>query len=69
MLRKQAPDRVGALAGRIPTGEAWAMTLPQGSALRDGVDAALRALKRDGTLRRLARRWLTRDVGKLPVFR
>jgi polar amino acid transport system substrate-binding protein len=69
VLRKQAPDRVGALAGRIPTGEQWAMTFPQGSPLRDQVDDAVRALERDGTLRRLARRWLTTDTGALPPFR
>ena len=68
VLRAQAPDRVGALAGRIATGERWAMTFPQGSPLRDRVDGALRQLERDGTLRRLARTWLTTDTAALPAF-
>ena len=69
MLRAQAPDRVGALAGRVATGERYGIAFEPGSALRPLVDGALTRLEQDGTLRRLARRWLTADVSSLRAFR
>lgn len=69
VLRAQAPDRVGALAGRIATGERYGIAFERGSALRPLVDGALARLDQDGTLGRLARRWLTADVSGLPVLR
>jgi polar amino acid transport system substrate-binding protein len=69
VLRAQAPDRVGALAGRIATGERYGIAFEPGSALRPLVDGALTRLDQDGTLARLARRWLTADVSGLPVLR
>jgi polar amino acid transport system substrate-binding protein len=69
VMRAQAPDRVGALAGRIATGERYGIAFERGSALRPLVDGALTRLDQNGTLRRLAKRWLTTDVGRLPVLR
>jgi polar amino acid transport system substrate-binding protein len=69
VMRAQAPDRFGPLLGRVATGERYGVALPRGSALRPSVDAALTRLEEDGTLARLARKWLTTDVGRLPVLR
>jgi ABC-type amino acid transport substrate-binding protein len=69
VMRARAPRRFGALAGRIRTGELYAATFERGSALRPLVDEAILTLQRNGTLDRLARRWLTRDVGDLRILR
>lgn len=69
VLRDQAPERFGALAGRIATGESYAAAFERGSPLRPFVDRALAQLRREGTLARLERKWLTADVSKLPVLR
>ena len=69
VLRDQAPERFGALAGRIATSESYAAALERGSPLRPFVDRALAQLRRNGTLTRLERKWLTADVSKLPVLR
>ena len=68
-LRAQAPQRFGALAGRIRTGERYGIVFATGSPLREPVDAALAALEADGTLGRLAADWLSTDVTRLRAFR
>ena len=68
-LRREAPDRYGPLVGRIPTRERYAMAFEQGSPLRTPVNAALKAIAKDGTLARLRQRWLGADTAKLPVLR
>jgi polar amino acid transport system substrate-binding protein len=69
VLRRQAPDRYGQLAGRIVTNEEYAVAFERGSALRQRVDAALAALAKDGSLIRLRKRWLGADTSVLPVLR
>jgi ABC-type amino acid transport substrate-binding protein len=51
VLRRQAPDRYGPLAGRIVTHEKYAVALEKGSPLRPSIDKALRAAIKDGTLK------------------
>jgi polar amino acid transport system substrate-binding protein len=60
-----APDRYGALAGVIPTGERYGIAVEQGSRLLAPLNAALNALIEDGTVDRLTRRWLATDPAKL----
>jgi polar amino acid transport system substrate-binding protein len=69
VLRRQAPDRYGPLAGRIVTDEQYAIAFERGNALRPAVDRALAALRADGTLSRLRTRWLGVDTAKLPELR
>ena len=69
VLRREAPDRYGPLVGRIPTRERYAIAFEKGSPLRTRVNAALRAIARDGTLARLRQRWLGADTARLPVLR
>lgn len=68
VARSQAPDRFGALAGRIRTGERYAAVLENGSRLAGPLNAAIRALLADGTVTRLERRWLNVDLQRLPVL-
>jgi polar amino acid transport system substrate-binding protein len=69
VLRRQAPDRYGPLAGRIVTHERYAIALEKGSPLRAQVNAALSAITKEGILVRLRRQWLGADTSKLPVLR
>jgi polar amino acid transport system substrate-binding protein len=69
VLRRQAPDRYGPLAGRIVTRERYAAAFEEGSPLRARVDTALAALARDGTLRQLRARWLGADTAALRALR
>jgi ABC-type amino acid transport substrate-binding protein len=68
VLRASAPRRFGALAGRIRTGERYAIAFPRGSRLRPLVDIALERLRDDGTLPKLKARWLSAAAKKLPVL-
>ena len=69
VLRRQAPDRYGPLAGRVVTSERYAAAFEKGSTLRGRVNAGLAALTQDGTLTRLRKRWLGADTPSLPVLR
>jgi polar amino acid transport system substrate-binding protein len=69
VLRRQAPDRYGPLAGRVVTNEKYAAAFEKGSALRARVNTVLGALARDGSLDRLRKRWLGADTSALPVLR
>jgi polar amino acid transport system substrate-binding protein len=68
-LRARAPQRYGPFVGVIPTREDYGIALPRGSALTPQVNRALRSLLADGTVARLARKWLTVDPDRLPVLR
>lgn len=67
--RAFAPDRYGALAGRIRTNERYGVVLRKDSPLSGSVDAAVRALVANGTVSRLQKRWLMTDLRRLPVLR
>ena len=62
-------DLFGGLAGRIETERAYAVALERRSPLLPSVDAAVRALRADGTLRRLTVAWLGIDVARLRILR
>lgn len=68
-LRAEVPDRYGPIVGRIATGEAYGVVLPEGSTLKPAVDDAIERLRRNGVLDRLAKRWLALDVTDVPVLR
>ena len=61
-------DLFGGLAGRIETNRAYAVVLERGSPLLPPVEAQLRRLRVDGTLRRLTREWLGIDPARLRVL-
>jgi ABC-type amino acid transport substrate-binding protein len=62
-------DLFGGLAGRIEIDRAYAVALERGSPLLPAVDAAVRALRANGTLRRLTTAWLGVDPARLHVLR
>jgi ABC-type amino acid transport substrate-binding protein len=62
-------DLFGGLAGRIETERAYAVALERGSPLLPSVEGAVRALRADGTFRRLTAAWLGVDVARLRVLR
>jgi polar amino acid transport system substrate-binding protein len=64
-LRARVPSRYGGFAGVLRTRESYAVALVKGSALTRQVNAALAALKADGTLRRLEKQWLAVDLSGL----
>jgi polar amino acid transport system substrate-binding protein len=59
-----AERSAGALrvAVQVDTEDSLAAAVPEGSANREAVDAAVRAFTDDGTIDRLARRWLGADL-------
>ena len=68
-LKKRAPDRYGPFVGVVDTAEEYGIALPKGSALLAPVNKAIASLVADGTVDRLARRWLTVDPADLRVLR
>jgi ABC-type amino acid transport substrate-binding protein len=69
VLRRQAPDRYGPLAGRVVTNEKYAAAFEKGGVLRMRVNAVLGELAKDGSLDRLRKRWLGADTSALPILR
>jgi polar amino acid transport system substrate-binding protein len=65
---RRLPGRYGPVAGRVVTDEGFVAALPRGSELVDDVDRALARLRADGTLRRIAERWLGFDPVRLRVL-
>jgi polar amino acid transport system substrate-binding protein len=58
-------DRSGGalrVAMQVSSDDSLAVALPEGSANREAVDSAVRAFTGDGTIDRLARRWLGADL-------
>jgi len=69
VLHRQAPDRYGALVGRIVTNEQYAIAFEKGSPLRARINTTLKALAAGGILTRLQKRWLGTSTSTLPVLR
>ncbi len=59
----------GPIAGRIETEAAFTVALQKGSPLTPRVDVALRQLRAEGTLGRLAKAWLGIDPARLRALR
>lgn len=67
-LARDEPDEFDVL-GHLPGDEALAAVLPKGSANVDAVDAQIRRLEADGTIDRLADRWLGSTADDVPLIR
>jgi polar amino acid transport system substrate-binding protein len=63
------PTAYGPIVGQIKTGEQYGIVFEQGSKLLPQVNAILKAWKTDGTISRLAKKYLTTDVSKLPILK
>ncbi|MEZ5139274.1 MAG: ABC transporter substrate-binding protein [Acidimicrobiales bacterium] len=57
------------VAGQLSRGETLAVALPDGSPNLEIVDSAVRALRADGTIDRLADRWLGSSGDEIPLIR
>ena len=67
---RRFPGRYGPVAGRVAMDRrGFVVALPRGSELVPEVDRALSRLRADGTLRRIAERWLGFDLARLRVLR
>jgi polar amino acid transport system substrate-binding protein len=67
--RAQRPTRYGPIIGQIVTNELYGAVFEKGSPLRPKVDAVIKKLLANGTIGKLAKKWLTADVSKLPILR
>jgi polar amino acid transport system substrate-binding protein len=67
--KARAPDRYGPFVGVIKTGERYGVAVPKGSPLLAPAEKAVAALVADGTVARLAKKWLTVDPASLRPLR
>lgn len=67
--RAQKPTAYGPIVGQIKTGEQYGIVFEKGSKLLPQVNAILKGWKTDGTISKLAKKYLTTDVSKLPIFK
>ena len=63
------PSAYGPIVGQIETHEQYGIVFEKGSPLRPPSTRSLKALIADGTVSKLAKKYLTTDVSKLPIFK
>jgi polar amino acid transport system substrate-binding protein len=66
-LARAEPNRFHVL-GQLSGGEGLAAALPKGSSNGEIVDSEIRALTANGTIGKLAKRWLGTSVGSVPLI-
>lgn len=64
--RKARPSKYGPVAGQIVTREQYGAVLQKGSKLTPEVNKVLKALKADGTIGKLQKKWFNLDFSKIP---
>ena len=64
---KKKPGAYGGVAGQIVTHEGYGAVMDKGSKLKPSLDSALKALKADGTIGRLQKKWL--PFTRVPVLK
>ena len=69
VARRTAPERYGSIAGRVGPPERYGGLLPKGSPLLPAVNKAIKAMKRDGTMQRIAARHFGSALASTPVIR
>jgi polar amino acid transport system substrate-binding protein len=63
------PSAYGPIVGQIKTGEQYGIVFEKGSKLLPTVNTILKGWQEDGTISKLAKKYLTTDVSKLPIFK
>jgi polar amino acid transport system substrate-binding protein len=63
------PSAYGPIVGQIQTGQRYGLVFAKGSKLLPAVNAIIAKMTADGTISKLARKYLRTDVAKLPAFR
>jgi polar amino acid transport system substrate-binding protein len=67
--RATKPSAYGPIVGQIKTGEKYGIVFEKGSKLLPQVNKILAGWQEDGTISKLAKKYLTTDVSKLPIFK
>jgi polar amino acid transport system substrate-binding protein len=65
---QKKPEAYGGVAGKIDTHEGYGAVMQKGSALKPFVDRAIKALKANGTISRLTKRWFGYNPDAIPVL-
>jgi polar amino acid transport system substrate-binding protein len=68
VAKRSAPGRYGAIAGRVGPTEHYGGLLPKGSPLLPAVNKAIKAMKRDGTMQKIAVRHFGSALASTPVI-
>ena len=66
---KSKPGAFGPVAGQIVTHEQYGAVLQKNSKLTPVVNAAIKALTKNGTVAKLQKKWFNIDFSKVPVLR
>jgi ABC-type amino acid transport substrate-binding protein len=69
VAKREAPDRYGAIAGRVGPPEHYGGLLPKGSPLLPAVNKAIKSLIRDGTMKKIAARHFGSVLTSTPALR
>jgi polar amino acid transport system substrate-binding protein len=69
VAKREAPDRYGAIGGRVGPIEHYGGLLPKGSPLLPAVNKAIKSLVRDGTMKKVAARNFGSALTSTPVIR
>jgi polar amino acid transport system substrate-binding protein len=67
--KKTRPSAYGPIAGQIITNEKYGAVLAKGSKLTPLVNSAIAALRENGTIGGLQKKWFNINVAKLPVLK
>ena len=67
--KRAAPDRFGAVAGRVGATQYYGAVLPKGSKLRPAVSNAITSLRREGAFRKISVRNFGPALASAPVIR
>ena len=67
--KKTKPSAYGKIAGQIITNEKYGAVLAKGSKLTPLVNSAIAALRENGTVGALQKKWFNINVAKLPVLK
>jgi polar amino acid transport system substrate-binding protein len=59
---KKKPGAYGGIAGQIVTNEFYGAVMDKGSKFKPFLDRAIKALKADGTIKRLVKKWLLNPI-------
>jgi polar amino acid transport system substrate-binding protein len=59
---KKKPGAYGGVVGQIVTNEHYGAVMDKGSKLKPSLDKAINALKADGTIKRLTKKWLLNPI-------
>jgi polar amino acid transport system substrate-binding protein len=66
---RKKPGAYGGVVGQIDTRESYGAVMEKGSAFKPYLDRALKALKANGTLTKLAHTWLPYTKLKIPILK